>query len=391
MQDSPVAAMPEETTLLQRAAQIAGISDFGAEEEYLPGMRQMLDSIGRDMHPNAIGVEVLTGQITQLLVNRAWSIETLRRHPEISDIPITRPIIITGFQRSGTTLLHRMLGAAPQNRGLALWELMAPVDPPGSDTEQVRARMVAPAERFLQRLTKMVPDFGSLIHPVGTHLLEEEEWLMRSTFKTPTLAAFNYLPGYLAWLEQQDMMPSYRHLRSQFQLLLWRIPGNHLILKAPMHLFALNALAAVFPDALVVHLFRDMREMVASSCSIMQALHSVTCRQPDHLAGEYAIHWMQTLTNRALDFHQKPHQMDLMEIQYIDLVRDPLAMARKIYERAGRTLDQASEDAMRGWLTANPSHKKHRYTLEQYNLDPQTVDRAFQRYTEKFGGARSER
>lgn len=384
MQDFPAATMPNEATLIQAAAQIAGTGDFGPEEEYLPGLRQMLASIEQDMRPNETAVRILSGQITQLLVNRAFSVETLRRHPEIRDIPITRPIIITGFQRSGTTMLHRMLGAAPENRGLALWELMAPVDPPGSDSTAVRARMVAPAERFVQRLTEMVPDFHYLIHPVGTHLLEEEEWLLRSTFRTPTLAAFNYLPSYLDWLQREDMMPSYRHLRTQLQLALWRIPGAHLILKAPVHLFALDALAAVFPDALIVHLFRDMRETVASSCSIMQALHSVAGRQPDDIAGQYAVRWMKALTDRAIEFHQRPHSLEIMEIHYLDLVRDPVAMAREIQGRAGRPVDKAGEEAMRAWLAANPSHKKHRYSLEQYHLNPETVDRTFQRYSERF-------
>ena len=51
----------------------------------------------------------------------------LTRHPEIHDIEITRPIIIAGLPRTGTTHLHNLLGADPALRSLPYWESLEPV------------------------------------------------------------------------------------------------------------------------------------------------------------------------------------------------------------------------------------------------------------------------
>lgn len=378
--------MLDDATMIKEAARLTGYSDFGGED-YRPALQVLLASFAQDLGAHALGAQVFPGGLMQCLVNRAWGVETLRRHPEIADIPIKRPIIITGAFRTGTTLLQRLLAADPQNRAPVLWELQSPVDPPGKDSAQFRQQMISPAEMFVWLLNQTAPEIGQLMHPSNSQWPEEDEWLMRSSFMNPTLGWFYYLPSYMAWLEQQDMVPAYRHWRRQLQLILWRIPGKNLVLKNPNHLFALDALAAVVPDALVVHLHRDMREVLPSLCSLMQALHGLTRPRPDHQSvSVYATHLMDRMISRMLDFRRGPHQLEILDIPYRTLVSDPLAVVRQIYERLGRTVDPRSERAMQGWLASNPQHKdgKHNYSLEQFHLDPQVVSRLFQPYTEMF-------
>jgi len=378
--------MFDEATLLQQAAQIAGFDDFGGEA-YRTALGELLSSFARDLGAHELGAQVFPAGLVQSLVNRAWGVETLRRHPEIADLPIERPIIITGVFRTGTTLLQRLLAADPQNRAPVLWELMSPVDPPGADPAQVRAQVMAPAETFVGLVGQAAPELSQVMHPANASWPEEDEWLLRSSFMNPTLGWFFYLPSYMAWLEQQDMLPAYQHWRRQLQLLLWRIPGRNLVLKNPNHLFALDALAAVTPDALVVHLHRDMREVVPSLCSLMQALHGLTRPRPDEkTVSEYATNLMQRMVNRMLELRRDPHPLEIMDVPYRSLVDDPLAVVRRIYERLGRTVDEEGARAMHGWLADNPQHKggKHRYSLEQFHLDPEAISRLFQAYTDRF-------
>jgi hypothetical protein len=378
--------MFDEATLLEQAARIAGRDDFG-DDDYRPGLRALVASFVQELGAHEMGAQVFPAGLVQSLVNRAWGVETLRRHPEIADIPIARPIIITGVFRTGTTLLQRMLAADPHNRAPVLWELMSPVDPPGADPAQVRPQVMAAAETFVGLVGQAAPEIIQVIHPSRASWPEEDEWLMRSSFMNPTLGWFFYLPSYMSWLEQQDMVPAYRHWRRQLQLLLWRIPGRNLVLKNPNHLFALDALAAVMPDALVVQLHRDMREVVPSLCSLMQALHGLTRPRPDNQSvSAYATNLMHRMVNRMLEFRRGPHSLEIMDVQYRTLVQDPLAVVRQIYERLGRTADDQGARAMQGWLADNPQHKggNHRYSLEQFHLDPDTISRLFQPYTDQF-------
>jgi hypothetical protein len=377
--------MFDEATLHEQAAQVAGFDDFGSEE-YRAALRVMLASFA-EMGAHEIGVQMFPAGVVRSLVNRAWSVETLRRHPEIAAIPIERPIVVTGMFRSGTTLLQRLLAADPQNRAPVAWELMSPVDPPGADSAQVRPQVMAPAETYVRVLGQIAPEIGQLMHPINAGWPEEDEWLMRSSFMDPTLGWYFYLPSYMAWLDDQSMVPAYQHWRRQLQLLLWRIPGNHLVLKNPSHLFALDALAGATPDALVVHLHRDMREVVPSLCSLMQTLHGLTRPRPDNRSvGAYATNLIHQMVNRMLERRRGFHQLEIMDVQYRALVSDPMAVVRQIYERLGRTVDEQGGRAMQRWLADNPQHKggKHAYSLEQFHLDPETISRLFQPYTDWF-------
>lgn len=378
--------MLDDATFLDKVARITGYRDFGGED-FRPALRALLASFTHELGPHTLGAQVFPAGLLQALTNRLWSTETLRRHPQISAIRIERPIIITGTFRSGTTLLQRLLAADPENRAPVLWELQSPVDPPGSDSARLRLQMTAPAELFVWLLNQAAPEISQLMHPSSAYLPEEDEWLMRSSFLNPTLGWFYYLPSYMSWLEQQDMVPAYQHWRQQLQLLLWRIPGRQLVLKNPNHLYALAALEKVVPDALVVHLHRDMQEVLPSLCSLMQALHGLTRPRPSGPSvGEYATRLMVQMIDRMLAFRRRPHQLEILDVQYHSLVADPLAVVRQIYQRLGRTLDERGERAMRTWLAHNPQHKggKHSYSLEQFHLDSQAVAAIFQSYSDQF-------
>ena len=55
-------------------------------------------------------------------------------HPEHAEVPISRPIFVTGLPRTGTTALHRLLAADPAHQGLELWLTEVPQPRPPRDT-----------------------------------------------------------------------------------------------------------------------------------------------------------------------------------------------------------------------------------------------------------------
>src|SRR5699024_6807070 len=56
--------------------------------------------------------------------------DLIRRHPEILDIEIARPIIVAGLPRPGTTYLLNLISADSRLRSLPWWEAIAPVPSP---------------------------------------------------------------------------------------------------------------------------------------------------------------------------------------------------------------------------------------------------------------------
>jgi hypothetical protein len=62
-------------------------------------------------------------------------------------------------------------------------------------------------------------------------------------------------------------------------------------------------------------------------------------------------------------------------VQYVDLVADPIGTVRRIYEHYGCDYSDEFENHMKQWLADNRQHKHgaHRYSLEEYGLDAETV------------------
>ena len=74
-------------------------------------------------------------------------------------------------------------------------------------------------------------------------------------------------------------------------------------------------------------------------------------------------------------------------VHYRDLVSDPLAVVRRIYEYFGLPLSDQTETSMRHFCEHNPQNKNgaHQYSLEQFGFSPEFERKRFQFYTDYFG------
>ena len=98
----------------------------------------------------------------------------------------------------------------------------------------------------------------------------EECWPLFS----PTFAVLNYdlqsgFEDFGRWLLEHDMSGPYREYRRELQLLAHHRSTGNFVLKCPEHLWFLDALFEVFPDACVVWTHRDPLDSVASYSSLM--------------------------------------------------------------------------------------------------------------------------
>ena len=83
----------------------------------------------------------------RVMTNRLRIEDLLKRHPEILEVPIDRPIFIAGLPRSGTTHLVNLLAEDRRRRALPYWESQEPIpsrgegpDLFGVDPRYARAR-----------------------------------------------------------------------------------------------------------------------------------------------------------------------------------------------------------------------------------------------------------
>ncbi|HEY6796536.1 MAG TPA: sulfotransferase [Kineosporiaceae bacterium] len=363
------------------ASRITGLDDFG-DDDYLDGLQVLLDSFRTEADLTPLGTKVVRAFLRGALVARLLSEAAWKAHPEHDDVPVSRPIVVTGLPRTGTTALHRLLAADPGHQGLELWLAESPQPRPPRETwgENPVYQLI---DAGVRKHREEHPGFSG-IHAMSASDVEECWQLLRQSMRSISYECLAHLPSYSAWLAEQDWTPAYRRHRRNLQLIGLPDAGRRWVLKNPSHLFAVDALLAVYPDALVVQLHRDPVTAIASVCSLnaeASAGWSGTFR------GEVIGRDQLELWSRGLArFAEQRARHDpalFVDVDYTDFVRDPLGTLEMIYERAGTRLSDAARAAVveqhrRG--RAGAARPSHQYRLVDVGLTEQQVRDRFAGY-----------
>ncbi|WP_232716566.1 sulfotransferase family protein [Gordonia metallireducens] len=360
------------------AARAAGLEDFG-DTDYLEPLGILLDSYRSEAGLTELGSKMFRFFLKGALVARLLSEASWKANPEHADVEITRPIFVTGLPRTGTTALHRLLAADPDHQGLEMWLAEFPQPRPPRDTwadnpvyQQIQAG-------FEQHHVEN-PEFMGL-HYMDAGEVEECWQLLRQSVTSISYESLAHIPSYSRWLAEQDWTPAYRRHRKNLQLIGLNDPGKRWVLKNPSHLFALDALMAAYPDALVIQTHRAPSTIIASMCSLAE--HATpgwsTTFTGDQIGQDQLELWSRGLRefSRA---REKYDPAQFLDIDFADLRSDPMGTVERVYA----ALDTPMSDAARAAVTALDEESKsgarkpqHRYQLSDYGLDEATVAAAF--------------
>ena len=377
----------DERDLLDAARRSTGLDDFG-DDDFREPLARLLSCLGTEAELTLLGRVAARRDLTGLLSNRLRLEEDRKHHPEIAAERIGAPIFIVGLPRTGSTLLHHLLGQDPDTRVAQAWEVMYPSPPPARATYE-RDPRIGRATQQLRWLDWLAPDFRS-IHPVGAQLPLECIAIMSASFRATRFQTTYNVPSYEAWLNGQDMRPAYAFHRRFLQQLQWRAPGARWVLKAPSHVFSFDALLDTYPDARIVQTHRDPVTAVGSVASLSFVLHRAFSRrrEPARFGHEVTARWTEGL-ERSLDLRRNrriPPER-LVDLHYHEFVKDPMEAVRRIYSQFGMPLMRAADTRMRAFLAQNPKdkHGRHEYALGTFGLDPEDLARRFKAYSEYFG------
>jgi hypothetical protein len=361
------------------ASQVTGLDDFGPDD-YGDGLAELITSYERDADLTPRGEKVARAMLRGALAARLCSEAGWRAYPEHAQVRIDRPLFVTGLPRTGTTALHRLLAADPAHQGLELWLAEAPQPRPPRPTwadNQVFRYIQAGCERHHVEH----PEFMG-VHYLAADQVEECWQLLRQSMRSVSWECLAHLPSYSAWLRGQDWTGAYRRHRRNLQLI-GLGADRRWVLKNPSHLFALDALLAVYPDALIVQTHRAADVAIASVCSLAA---QASAGWSDTFAGEVIGQDQLELWASGLErFGTERARHDparFLDVSYDDLIRDPLGTVESVYRYFGLPLSAAAADAMRHLAAGNEGQGRpsHRYTLEEFGLTKDTV-------AERFGPA----
>ncbi|MEZ5502951.1 MAG: sulfotransferase [Halioglobus sp.] len=379
MSDTPVRFAADE--LITEARGQTGFEEFG-EPPFREGLEVLLETYDRNVR-DPEGRKRCRDRVVMLLATRLKCENAFRTIPEIADQEIAAPIFVTGLPRSGTSALLNLLVAAPDNRGLLQWEVQFPDPWPNSRPGEEDPRY----PYLVKALEQTRNSEFSKIHYIDADTPEECVLLHAYALHGVQLGFEIMLEPWRSWLLQQDLEPLYAYQKRQMQMLNWRNPGKQWMLKAPAHMWGIDAILKVFPDARFVWCHRDPLLVVPSINSMNKVIMKMYAGDISHLdAGEigravmewYAMSLEKGLAERAT----LPPELfvDCSQREFVD---QPLAVVEKVYRAFGLHLGDASRAAMQAHIDANPKgkHGKHEYNLAEYGLTRELIEERFAFYT----------
>lgn len=359
--------------LIADAEAATRLSDWGAPA-FRDGLVQLCAAVQDD---NAGSLEQ---QIAAQLQKRLRLYADRAAYPEIAAQKITAPLFVVGFPRSGTTILHALLSADPRARSPLAWELAAPSPPPRAETAQTDPRIAA-----AQAAIEQLPAQFRAMHAVGAMLPDEDNSIMQMAFRSLNFAAPRPLPAYVDWLLACDMAPAFalhhhllQHLQAFHQRDWW-------VLKAPPHLFALDALFAAYPDARIIFTHRDPAAIMPSNASLIAYLHEMNGNPVDRVALGRAesVKWRKGM-DRAMAFRTANPQLAdrFFDLQYKDFIGDQMATVERLYAGLDILLDSKARQAMTALLAdrRQGKHGKHDYSAGQYGMSVDQIRAEYSDY-----------
>jgi len=355
------------------AVRATGLSDLGGDE-HEEGLRILVDDYIGQAGLTPAGNARMRASVRGLLVARLMSESGFASHPDHAEVDIQRPVFVTGLPRSGTTLLQRLLTADPAHQGLEQWLADLPQPRPPRDTwdsDPIFSAMQSGYHAFHEANPELA---GLHYSDAASH---EECW--RLLQQAGTSVAFEtqaHVPSYSTWLEKQDWVPAYRRHRRLLQLIGLNDADQRWVLKNPSHLFSIDALLEVYPDAVVVVTHRDPVTCLASMCSLAAASTRGTSTV---FTGETIGRSQLTLLERQLDRYRSARansSATFLDVEYDDFVADPVSTVAGVYRDAGLPWNEGSEQAVRSELDVSRSGVRapsHRYDLADYGLTEDEV------------------
>ncbi len=343
------------------------------------------------------GIKESYNNVTNVL--NYLSTKPLETKKKINEVPM---IMIAGLTRTGTTLLHNLMACDPSCRAPLLTDMARQPIPPilRSDIEehQRRAQSGLLSEATLFHTAQC--DFKKVMTNVcASHPLfptEEDVILLND-------AGVRFMHVYLApketnlftwFIDQQNKDFAYAYHRTVLQMLHdVDPPRTHWQLKSPLHTLWIDTLLKYYPQTSLIMCHRRLDEVLPSSSCLWLNFVSAFFNEED--INDLKLSFGQMVTTlldiwieRLIEFRsRKLSATKIFDIQYEDLMKDPIDTVRRIYNHFDfLEWSDEFEKAMRAWLIDNPQGKQGRssYSLSEFGLETQVNKQLYKDYEKMF-------
>ncbi len=352
------------------------------------GLATLIEAIEADSVLTSFGRLSLRWDCIRLLRNAQRVDDTLAAQPALAKAPVVKPIFILGLPRSGTSFLHTLLAEDPGNLVPRNWQTIYPAPRPDSfvPVRDAKARNV---ERQLRFFAALAPGFDAH-HPVNADSPQECSEITACVFQSLRFDTTYRVPKHLAWMDANGHDEAFAFHKKFLQLLQAGLGAKTWVLKCPDHTFSLDAIVKTYPDARFVVVHRDPVAVFGSVAHLTEILRRPFVRNVDfaEIGAQVTERWIDG-AERLVAFDQRADipAARKINIQYEELVADPLAAVARIYRHFGESLTPAATAAMATALAARTRggySGPRSYALGKFGISPETLAPRFTNYLAYF-------
>jgi hypothetical protein len=355
---------------------------------FLDPLRRLLGACVEEASLSVVGRFALAWDTVRFLSNLLRLREAELHAPAILRQRIDRPIFITGLPRSGTTFLHRLMMADRDNRAPLVWQTIYPY-PEATSAD----RRVERVTRQLRAFERLAPQFRGL-HPLFATSPQECSEITAHVFRSLRFDTTYEIPTYRGWLDADEHVPAYafhkrflQHL--QFQDVVNGADTGRWVLKCPDHVFALEAIRAVYPDARLVFVHRDPVNVLLSVAKLTEVVRAPFTRHCDPVAigRQESARWLEGARHMIRADAGPQPQEPICNVHHLDLISDPLATVEAVYRHFGLAPSADARARMDRMVERQPNggYGRHAYRFEDHGLDAATERDKFRDYMVRFG------
>lgn len=375
----------EADDLIRIARRQTKLHDFG-ETSFIGPLTRLLDSCSAESALSLIGRSATRWDVVRFLSNLLAIQADAASLPQIGAAPVKQPIFITGLPRSGTTFLHRLMLADEMNRAPAVWETIFPSPRSGTRAERIKR-----VDRQLKTFSYLAPEFPAL-HPMDATSPQECSEITAHVFRSLRFDTNYNIPSYRAWMDADVVrhLPAYR-FHKRFLQYLQHQDGieRRWVLKCPEHIFALEAIKAVYPDARLIFVHRDPVKVLLSQARLTEVLRRPFTRDldPQTLGPHESRRWLEGTKRMMAIGDDAGLPESVCHVHHLDLISDPVSSVEGVYRHFGMPFPPQAARAIESYVAAKPKggYGAHSYRFEDHGLDEERERARFRPYMVRFG------
>jgi hypothetical protein len=375
-------------TLLRAAEKSTGLDNWGEDQTFQIGLEQLVKAV-EAMDPSPEFRANVHNSLVQTLGLRLHMVDDAVKNPEITRARIEKPLIIVGLPRTGTTILYDLLSLDPALRWPREWETFIPWPAPEAATMDTDPRIEVINSQYRAMLEK-APELETIQRFDATRPGECNH-IFTHHFSSTNFSAEWSVPTYQEWYNRNRIPGHYATHKRVLQQLQWKGPRGDWLLKSPEHLFDLEGLLDTYPDAQLVWTHRDPALTLSSISSMIHALIKAQgLSVPKENVGAMMWNTWQVGMGRGTRSRNDDPRIEnaILDLAHRDVVRDPVAAVRKIYDHFGREFSEEHARLIDDFIHNNPAASrigKHKHSPEEYGLDVGEIREKLAGYYDRFG------